>query len=134
MSTVVKRIPTSISTIEVERIVRTTISLVRRRSLGMTIIFTGDAEVRRLNRAYRGKNKTTDVLSFASDEPGYAGEIIISVPEARRKARKQGIALRDELRLLVIHGTLHLLGYDHETIGQERRMFPLQARILAKLK
>ncbi|OGG50712.1 rRNA maturation RNase YbeY [Candidatus Uhrbacteria bacterium RIFCSPHIGHO2_02_FULL_57_19] len=129
-----KKVASGISKNEVEWIVRAAFKSARRKRKNVTVLFTSDAEVRRLNREFRRKNTTTDVLSFASDESGYAGEIIISVAEARRKARKQRIGFRDELRLLLIHGTLHLLGYDHETIGQERRMFGLQARIIAKLK
>lgn len=104
------------------------------------VIFTGDAEVRRLNAAYRGKRKTTDVLSFG--EGGrwggkggerLLGDIVISVPQARRQARKAGKPLEDELAMLLVHGTLHLLGYDHETLKDERKMMPLQKRILNRL-
>jgi probable rRNA maturation factor len=92
------------------------------------LLLTSDSSIRRLNRAYRGKDQTTDVLSFPSAtdlEPGrpHLGEIAISLPRAERQARRAGWRLRDELALLVTHGYLHLLGYDHETDdGTMRRM------------
>jgi len=78
-----------------------------------------DAEVRRLNRLFRGKDRTTDVLSFPARgelEPGrpHLGDLAVSVPQARRQARRARWTLEEELSLLVTHGFLHLLGYDHE--------------------
>lgn len=92
------------------------------------MLLTSDNSIRRLNRAYRGKDQATDVLSFPSAtdlEPGrpHLGEIAISLPRAQRQARRGGWRLGDELALLVTHGYLHLLGYDHETDdGDMRRM------------
>lgn len=92
------------------------------------MLLTSDSSIRRLNRTYRGKDQTTDVLAFPSAmdlEPGrqHLGEIAISLPRAQRQARRAGWRLRDELALLVTHGYLHLLGYDHETDdGAMRRM------------
>lgn len=129
-----KKVASGISKNEIEKIVGTTMHAARRKRKRVTVLFTGDADVRRLNREFRGKDATTDVLSFQSDEPEYAGEIIISVPEARREAQKKGIAIRDELWLLIVHGTLHLLGFDHETERDARHMFPLQARILTSVR
>lgn len=77
--------------------------------------------MRSLNRRYRGLDKTTDVLSFSLREgkfphiqPGILGDIVISVPVAARQAREQGHPLRREIERLLVHGLLHLLGYDHE--------------------
>lgn len=86
------------------------------RSLGAK--FCGDATMRTLNRERRGKDKTTDVLSFpGGDTPeGYhLGDIVISLPQARRQAEAAGHGLERELRVLLLHGVLHCLGYDHET-------------------
>lgn len=91
--------------------------VVRRVARGRSIacLVTGDAEVRRLNRRFRGKNSTTDVLSFPfSEKNGFAGDLAISVDRARRQAAEQGHSLEDELRILILHGALHLTGLDHE--------------------
>lgn len=78
---------------------------------------TSDAEVRRLNRRFRGLDKPTDVLSFPGEnttEGYHVGDIVIAVPTARRQAGAAGHALGRELRTLLLHGLLHCLGYDHE--------------------
>jgi probable rRNA maturation factor len=85
------------------------------RGRSFACLVTGDAEVRRLNRRFRGKNSVTDVLSFASSEKnGFAGDLAISVDRARRQAAEHGHSLEDELRMLILHGALHLTGLDHE--------------------
>jgi probable rRNA maturation factor len=86
------------------------------RSLGVSLC--GDRTMRILNREHRGLDKPTDVLSFpggASLEGYHLGDIVISVPQARRQAEAAGHALDRELRLLLLHGVLHCLGHDHET-------------------
>lgn len=97
------------------------------------IVFVSDREMIRLNASHRGRRKTTDVLSFADGEHGLLGDVIISVAQAGRQAEHAGHPLRTELAMLLVHGTLHLLGYDHETVRDEKVMFPLQKRILKKL-
>ncbi len=80
--------------------------------------FAGDQTVRRLNRDFRGKDKTTDVLSFPGEESPegrHLGDIVISVPTAGRQAASRGAALEQEIKLLLLHGVLHCLGHDHET-------------------
>ncbi len=81
-------------------------------SLGVR--FAGDRELRRFNRLYRGKDQPTDVLSFPGEE-GHLGDILISVPTARRQAESVGHSVERELQVLLLHGILHCLGYDHET-------------------
>ena len=81
------------------------------------VLLAGDRTVRRLNREFRGKDKTTDVLSFAAAEDvaaEHAGDVAISVEAAARQAREYGHSLRDEVRVLLLHGLLHLSGMDHE--------------------
>ena len=80
------------------------------------VLLTSDAEIKRLNKAFRGKNKTTDVLSFpaANEAEGIAGDLAISLETALRQAAEQGHGLREELRILLLHGLLHLAGEDHE--------------------
>lgn len=85
---------------------------------GVEVLLTSDAELKRLNRTFRGKNKATDVLSFpAPAEFGSetAGDLAISLDTAARQADEHGHTLRDEVRILLLHGLLHLAGEDHET-------------------
>ena len=86
----------------------------------VAIALVTDEAMRRLNRDFRRKDHTTDVLSFPGDSP--LGDVAIAVPTARRQAREMGHSLAVELRVLALHGLLHLLGYDHETDrGQMQR-------------
>jgi len=91
----------------------------------VTVVLVGDPEMRRLNRRFRGKDRPTDVLSFpdgtqpAKGGSVRVGDIVISIPAARRNASRLGHPLRTEIRHLLIHGMLHLLGYDHEVDGGE---------------
>ncbi len=90
----------------------------------LSIVLADDAAVRELNRAYRGVDAATDVLSFAQSEGGefarpegeapHLGDVIISLDTARRQAAEYGLALQDEVSHLLVHGVLHLLGFDHE--------------------
>jgi len=96
---------------------------------------TSDAELRRLNRLFLGSDRTTDVLSFPAPdvrESGrpHLGDLAVSVPQARRQARQAGWRVEEEVSLLVTHGFLHLLGYDHETDHGEMRR--LEERLLAR--
>lgn len=112
----------------------------QRGSREVSVAFVGDPEMTRLNAKYRGKRKTTDVLSFGDDGawPGRGGEkvlgdLVISMPQVLRQAKAAKKPLRAEIALMLVHGTLHLLGYDHETLKDEHVMFPLQNRILKTL-
>ena len=93
----------------------------------MTIAIVPDGRVQQLNRRYRRKDATTDVLSFPSDERGYLGDVVIAAGVARRQARQAGHSLQHELRVLALHGLLHLLGYDHER--DDGRMARLERRL-----
>jgi probable rRNA maturation factor len=99
----------------------------------VTVLLTTDRKIRQLNRDFRGKDKATDVLSFPA-EPGpekLAGDLAISVPTARKQAVAQGNALAIEIKILILHGLLHLAGYDHETdTGQMARR---EKRLRSKL-
>ncbi|MFH2063122.1 MAG: rRNA maturation RNase YbeY [bacterium] len=110
----------------------------------MSVSVVGDDVMRRFSRQYRGKDKTTDVLSFAYDEDGddwpdispgktrTLGEIVVSLPQVRRQAKVVGRTIGDEFLIMVVHGMLHLLGYDHLTEKQENEMFGLQQEVLLK--
>ena len=96
-----------------------------------------DPEMRRLNARWRKQDRTTDVLAFAQEGParGLLGDVVISIPTARRQARERGHSLPDELRVLLIHGVLHLLGYDHERGGiAARRMRRQEAHLLKQIQ
>jgi probable rRNA maturation factor len=98
----------------------------------LSILLTSDAEIRVLNRDFRGIDRPTDVLSFSQREGALApqahllGDIVISVETARRRGKR---GLEGELLHLTIHGLLHLVGYDHATPAEARRMFALTRRI-----
>jgi probable rRNA maturation factor len=103
----------------------------------LALSLTNDIELRRLNREYADEDHATDVLSFSQregggDPRGPLGDVIISVPTARRQARAAERPLLDELFHLAVHGLCHLLGYDHATKKQERVMFGYEAKLRAK--
>jgi probable rRNA maturation factor len=99
----------------------------------VTVLLTTDRRIRQLNRDFRGKDKATDVLSFPAD-PGpekLAGDLAVSVPTARKQASACGHSLTIEIKILMLHGLLHLAGYDHESDTGEmaRRERILRARL-----
>ena len=96
----------------------------------VTVAIVSDARIRTLNHRYRRRRRATDVLSFACEEPGYLGDIVIAGGVARRQARRAGHSLQSELRVLALHGLLHLLGYDHER--DAGRMARVEARLRAR--
>lgn len=115
------------------------------RSIGLhnaelSILFVGDRAMRTLNRRYRGKDKTTDVLSFSLREgafshvqPDILGDIVVAVPTAARQAVEAGHPLGREIEFLLVHGLLHLLGYDHERGGEARRMKRRESQLLKRM-
>ncbi len=100
----------------------------------LTVRVTGDRELRRLNRDFLGEDHATDVLSFPSGDlpSGYLGDLAISWPAVRRQAEGFGHAPETEAALLVVHGLLHLLGWDHATPPEEREMSRLTLAGLAR--
>lgn len=122
-----------------------------------TIVVTSDEEIQTLNRSFLGIDAPTDVLSFptqnhhdpelphsheaaldlppelAREQVAYLGDLLIALPYVKKQAAQHSRPLREELSLLVVHGTLHLLGYDHVTAEEEQEMWTTQADILAKL-
>jgi len=94
----------------------------------VSIAFVDDEAMKDLNRRYRHKNRTTDVLTFPGDEP-LLGDIVISVDQARRQAGEEKHSLPTEVRYLMLHGILHALGYDHET--DQGEMNALEAEVRA---
>jgi len=101
----------------------------------VTVLLTTDAAIRKFNRQFRGKNKATDVLSFPAEglgAQGIAGDLAISVTTALSQAAEQRHSLSTEIKVLVLHGLLHLAGYDHEI--DEGKMARRERRLRAKLK
>lgn len=115
----------------------------------LTILVTGDETMRDYNRQYRNIDAPTDVLSFAAQEgedpvqdlppelaaemAAYLGDLVVAFPYTAEQAKRYGNTLEAELRLLVVHGTLHLLGYDHDTAERQASMWHTQGQILQSL-
>ncbi|MGG1216048.1 rRNA maturation RNase YbeY [Priestia endophytica] len=111
----------------------------------LSLTFVDNDAIQDINREYRGKDKSTDVISFAMEEMGEGeleivgedlpralGDIIISIPKAEEQAEEYGHSFMRELGFLAVHGFLHLLGYDHETEEEEKEMFTRQTEILER--
>ena len=96
-----------------------------------TIAFVSEKTIRQLNRQFRGVDKATDVLSFPAEEQLNLGDIAISVDTAAKQAKENGLRFDEEVAQLILHGLLHLSGYDHETDNGE--MNRLELRIRRKL-
>lgn len=114
-----------------------TLDSINRADSSLTVAFVRDPRIRELNLRFRGKPRATDVLSFpAGDEfePDYLGDVVISADAAARQAGEAGHSLEREVSELVIHGVLHLCGYDHETDrGQMNRLeMKLRRKLLEK--
>jgi probable rRNA maturation factor len=106
----------------------------------LTIAFVSDRRIKELNNIFRDKNKPTDVLSFPYEPDQYdyletenfLGDIVISVEQAQRQAEENDLTLENEIKQLILHGILHLVGYDHESDGGE--MNRLELKLRRKLK
>jgi probable rRNA maturation factor len=100
-----------------------------------TVVFVSDAAIKKLNRQFRGKNYSTDVLSFPteaeqfeSENQSSLGEIVISAERAAAQAKHNGLTFNNEVQQLILHGLLHLCGYDHETDKGEMNRLELKLR------
>ncbi|RLC75569.1 MAG: rRNA maturation RNase YbeY [Chloroflexi bacterium] len=116
-----------------------------RERAALTILLTDDEEITRLNRQFRGRDVPTDVLAFwtqddqegfvsAPEAQDYLGDVVISYERAVIQAEEQGHPVEDELAILVIHGVLHLLGYDDEEEEDRARMWARQSELFEELK
>ena len=101
-----------------------------KKSGSVSLLFTDDEAIHTLNREFRQVDKPTDVLSFPSDEPGFFGDIAISVPCAVRQAGEYGHSIEREIAFLTVHAMLHLFGYDHIEPADEEVMRHRQREIL----
>lgn len=93
-----------------------------------TIAFVSDKSIQKLNQQFRGVDKATDVLSFPADEPNTLGDVAISVETAASQAKANGLSFENEIAQLILHGLLHLSGYDHETDNGEMNRLELRLR------
>lgn len=144
--------------IDADRLTRAVIEVLKQEDAApeasVSVVFTSDEEVAQLNREFRGVDAPTDVLSFPSEplpealldeiyggdvpdeddiEADYLGDMVIAYPYAAVQAAREGHALNDSLDLLVVHGTLHLLGYDHDTPQNRAEMWAAQEKALIAL-
>ena len=103
------------------------------RAANVTLRFVGEAEGRRLNRAYRGKDYATNVLTFVYGARPLTGDVVVCAPVVAREARAQGKDLAAHHAHLLVHGLLHLQGFDHERAADAARMESRERRILARL-
>jgi len=113
--------------------------------VSLSVVVTDDTEIQALNRQYRGLDAPTDVLSFggeptepsfvtAVEEPPYLGDVVLSFHRAQEQAAERGHSTEEEVKLLIVHGILHLLGYDHGTPEEKARMWAKQDAILSALR
>lgn len=126
--------------LDFEEIIQTTLNHIAvKRICELSIVFIDDDYMRELNQQYRGYAQSTDVLSFESGEEDlesghlYLGDILISYPFVHRQAAKLNNSLDAELSLMIIHGVLHLSGFDHDTPTNKEQMWKNQSEILNKL-
>ena len=112
---------------------RRVLAVAGRRGWEVSVLLVDDPTIRGLNRRWRRLDRATDVLSFPFG-PGpdrILGDVVISVPRAAEQARRFRVPLARELKRLLVHGILHLMGYDHRTVAQRREMRALEERLLA---
>ena len=121
---------------EVLRRVRAMIRLLQLDKAEVSFVLTDEKSVHQLNKIYRGKDRPTDVLAFAMHEGEFGalaghvlGDVIVSVPTARKQAQSRRTPVLEEVTMLLAHGLLHLLGWDHDTAAKDRRMRAETARL-----
>lgn len=118
--------------------VQSTLSYLKMPNADVSVQLCADAKVKKLNAAYRGKDRTTDVLSFPTDLPMSGdipdlGDLVLSIPQIIRQAKQHRISPKEELARMLIHGTLHLAGYRHDTPEDKTNMFFVQERLLLRV-
>jgi len=138
-----RKLPAVLHGTDLTRIGRVVPTMLRVKTKGeVSLGFVAEKEMQKLNTRYMGKKKPTDVLSFpaAKDarfrEPGapqYWGDLVVCIPYASREAKRRGMDPREEFARLIIHGLLHLRGFDHRDDKEEFRMFSLQERLVKKI-
>jgi probable rRNA maturation factor len=114
---------------EIRRRATAMLGLLQLEKMELSVLLTDDDQIQKLNKIYRAKDRPTDVLAFAMREGDFSalagellGDVIISLPTAQRQAKERSVALLAEVTMLLAHGLLHLLGWDHATERQDRAM------------
>ena len=125
----------------IEPFLKAALALLNLQDVEVSVVLCDDAFIHPLNRDYRGKDRPTDVLSFAQREGDFAdpndpmlGDIIVSLERAQAQANERHIPLSQELSLLLVHGLLHLLGYDHIEDDEAEEMEALEKRLLSEIE
>lgn len=120
----------------VKRVAKSLLRAIDQGGSALSLSFVSDAQIREMNRAHRGKDRPTDVLSFplhAGPPENLLGDIVISVETAQRQARDYDAPLQAEIERLLIHGVLHVMGHDHEEAAQRARMQAEERRLAAAI-
>lgn len=100
----------------------------------LTVVFMDPAPAKKINKTYRQRNYATDVLSFESENPGELGELLICPQVIEKQAQEHELSFKAELAYMLIHGVLHLLGYDHEKSAKDAaKMFKIQDQLFDRL-
>jgi probable rRNA maturation factor len=124
---------------DLEKVADATLTYLNAPEGDLTLVFTDVRTIQNLNRDFAGENRPTDVLSFSNGDTDtetgkiYYGDVVLSIPIAERQAKEAGHSLREELTLLIIHGVLHILGFDHLEKDDQQMMWSIQDEILSRL-
>ena len=110
-----------------EKVAKKTSRILKIKLPEISLVIVGETRIKALNKKYRNRNKVTDVLAFDY------GEIFICLPQAKRQAKKLGHSIKQELGILLIHGILHLAGYDDKKIKDREKMLHLQEKLISKI-
>lgn len=138
------RLPSELQEADLARISQSLVSVLRiKKPVEISLSFVSQAAIQTLNKRYRKKDRPTDVLSFSSREGGLPtdlsmitsswGDVVVCPSYAKTESSRRCIALQEELVRLITHGVLHLAGYDHATVQDERTMFRLQERVVEEV-
>lgn len=100
----------------------------------IVIVFVDKNEIKKINYKFRDKNSFTDILSFTSIEEGFLGELVICPQVIVDQAKQNGWTQKKEFSYMILHGILHLIGYDHKTPGESKKMLELQDNIFEEIK
>ncbi len=121
-----------LSVSDIEQIVAATQRAVKCTPADVSIHMIGDVRMTTMNAQYRGKSYPTDVLSFPTDDAHDRGDIFVCVPQIIRQSKQFGVTPKEECVRMLVHGVLHLLGYDHQTKSDADEMFSIQEKVVKK--
>ncbi|MFZ2190227.1 MAG: rRNA maturation RNase YbeY [Candidatus Magasanikiibacteriota bacterium] len=119
-------------------IVKNILKKVKKERYSLSINFVGERKIKKINHEYRGHNQVTDVISFALQEGETQiinydlGDLFVCVPQIKIQAKSNNVSYKEELIRMLAHGILHLCGYDHQKLSDEKNMFKLQEKIVAE--